>query len=116
MYVFNLIQDCSIDNCAAVFQAHGDRYQKNDRQQNANADHHFLFHATIPSFQICHLPYTNIDAKKSQNVPAYNTFSAFSSPPSAHEGKLTCKRMEQKSPGGILPPGLQRVEKVFSPR
>lgn len=44
-------------------QAHGDRYQKNDCQQNANADHHFLFHTSIPSFQICHLPYTNIDAK-----------------------------------------------------
>ena len=50
MYVFNLIQDCSIDNCAAVFQTHGDRYQKNDRQQDADADHHFLFHAAIPLF------------------------------------------------------------------
>ena len=44
-------------------QAHGDRYQKNDCQQNANADHHFLFHAIIPSFQICHLLYINLDAK-----------------------------------------------------
>ena len=90
-------------------QAHGDRYQKNDCQQNANADHHFLFHAIIPSFQICHLPYINIDAmnrKMFLQCIAYNAFSAFSSPPSAHEDKLTCKRMEQKSPGGMIPPGL----------
>lgn len=50
MYVFNLIQDRMIDNCAAVFQTHGDRYQKNDRQLDADADHHFLFHAAIPLF------------------------------------------------------------------
>lgn len=56
MYVFNLIQDRMIDNCAAVFQTHGIGTRRTIASKTQMPIITFFFMQPSPSFQICHLP------------------------------------------------------------